>query len=411
MAEKYCEIREVRIGDLIHFGLRFSQVYQGERLRQLMDSIERVGLMNPIIVRSVADGKYEIICGHNRARAMEALGRDVICAEVRTGITDDEALELFYDSNLNQQSFSDWSYSQKIEAIKYAEKMIKMNSQQGKRTDLHKDDEPGDGTSVQCRQKSSDRCRKGTTRDRMARRLGIATATLSKYRSIVKLPDDVSISIAKLLDEKRLTLEAAYRISGLSLWMVRQLIDCIDKSPDKKVDMVKLRALRAEVEAEAAVPICSKARVEKILVPRDSKKALDTRGVRNLEKVDFTPFPEGYPLKAEYEMNNRDEALIWVFEDAIDYIAERCDVDRNTIEKVMLLDEDYVDEMKDEPIWDFDDEIEYIAERCDVDWDTIEKVMLLNEDYMRSIGIVEELPESMVEEINEIIKQKNEKKK
>lgn len=112
-------------------------------------------------------------------------------------------------------------------------------------------------------------------------------------------------------------------------------------------------------------------------------------------------------------MNNREDAPIYEFDDAVDYIAERCDVDRDTVEKVILLDGDYVDEMKQAQVHEliFDDEIDYIAERCDVDWDTIEKVMLLNEDYMRSIGIVDELPEGMVEEINEIIKQKKEKKK
>lgn len=269
--EKSCEMREVSIGDLIHFSLRSSQVYQGERLRQLMNSIDRVGLMNPIIVRPVADGKYEIICVHNRTRAMEALGRDVICAEVRTGITDDEAMELFYDSNLNQQTFSDWSYSQKIEAIKYTEKMIKKNSQQGKRTDLYRDDELGDGTSVQCRHKSSDQCKKGTTRDKMARRLGIATATLSKYRSIIKLPDDMIDSIARLLDQKRITFEAAYRMSGLRLREVKLLVDYIDKSPDKKVDVDKLRALGARVKGGDLVPILSKAELKEFFVPKDSK--------------------------------------------------------------------------------------------------------------------------------------------
>ena len=271
MIEKSCEMREVRIGDLIHFSLQSSQVYQGERLEQLVSSIERVGLMTPIIVRPVADGKYEIICGHNRTRAMKALGHDVISAEVRTGITDDEAMELFYDSNLNQQSFCDWSYTRKIEAIKYTEKMIKKNSQQGKRNDLYKDDETSGATSVQCRHKSSDQCKKGTTRDKMARRLGIATATLSKYRSIIKLPDDVIDSIARLLDEKKITFEMAYRMSGLSLWMIKQLVDCIDKSPDKKVDVKKLRELRDKVKDEDTLQTFSKARLEKVLVPRDSK--------------------------------------------------------------------------------------------------------------------------------------------
>lgn len=109
-------------------------------------------------------------------------------------------------------------------------------------------------------------------------------------------------------------------------------------------------------------------------------------------------------------MNNQDEVLILVFEDAIDYIVERCDADRDTIEKVVLLEEDYTEEHVGEPTWDFDAAMDYIVEKSDIDWETVEKVMLMYEDYMRSIGIVKELPESMVEEINEIIREKNEKK-
>lgn len=111
------------------------------------------------------------------------------------------------------------------------------------------------------------------------------------------------------------------------------------------------------------------------------------------------------------EMDDRENAPIYEFYDAVDYIAERCDVDRDTVEKVLLLDGDYIEEHNGEPIWDFDGEIVYIAEKSDIDLETVEKVMVINEDYFRSIGVVDELPESMVEQINEIIREKNEKKK
>lgn len=40
------------------------------------------------------------------------------------------------------------------------------------------------------------------------------------------------------------------------------------------------------------------------------------------------------------------------------------------------------------PVYDYEDAINFIAERCDISKDTIEKVLLLEEDYMRSIGIM-----------------------
>ncbi len=40
------------------------------------------------------------------------------------------------------------------------------------------------------------------------------------------------------------------------------------------------------------------------------------------------------------------------------------------------------------PVYDYEDAINFIAEKCDIDKDTIEKILMLEEDYMRSIGII-----------------------
>ena len=270
------EIKEVRIGDLIPFQLQSSQTYHGERLEQLASSINNVGLMTPIIVRPVEGGKYEIICGHNRTNAMRELGRDTISADVREDLSDDEALGLFYDSNLNQQSFSDWNYSQKIKAIQYTESLIKKNSQQGKRSDLlEKKDTTTDGeTSVQGGHKSEEKSRRNTTRDRMARRMGIATATLSKYRSIIKLPDDLIEVLAQLLDEKEITFEAAYRMSGLKPHAVEWLVKHVGRSSSMKIDLAKLKelcALSKEINKQDSPRQLSHDELKNVLVPKDTK--------------------------------------------------------------------------------------------------------------------------------------------
>lgn len=239
------EVKEIRIESLQPFKMHSGQTYEGERLQQMMNSIRRSGLMNPIIVRLVESDKYEIICGHNRTKAMKALGYDVIMAEIRYELSDEEAIELFYDSNLNQQSFSDWSYSQKIKAIQYSEKIIKQDSQQGKRNDLErkKVEEVKNETCVQTRHKLKENSKRVTARDKMARRLGISTATLSKYRRIIKLPADLVESIAQLLDERKITFEAAYIISNMREIDIRFLIEGLEKYPDRKLDLNMLKRL------------------------------------------------------------------------------------------------------------------------------------------------------------------------
>lgn len=271
MSEELRKSVEVRLEDLVRFTLQPSQEYQGDRLEELMNSIERLGLMTPIIVRPVDGEKYEIICGHNRANAMRRLGRNTILADVRDGLSDDKALELFYDSNLNQQSFSDWNYSQKIKAIQYTERLIRENSQQGKRSDLT-GEATEEGTSVQGRHKSEGKSRRSTTRDRMARRLGISTATLSKYRSIVRLSDELIESIARRLDEKIITFEVASIMSGLSPIDIKMIIREADRLPDKKIDPARLKAFKKRGTAPGTSPVFSKELVKELFVPRNPSK-------------------------------------------------------------------------------------------------------------------------------------------
>lgn len=262
------KINNIKIEDLIPFTFHSGQTYQDKRLEQLMDSIKRLGLMNPIIVRSTNGGKYEIICGHNRVKAMKELGYNEIPSDVREGLSDNEAIELFYDSNLNQQSFSDWNYTEKIKAIKYTETLIRMYSQQGKRNDLNKKNENKSEsiTSVQDRQKSTKDFKRSTTRDRMARRLGIATATLSKYRSITKLSDNFIDSISQMLDQKKITFEFAYRISKLKEIEIEWILNYICKSSGKKIDINNLKNLCNISKNNINEPL-SNEDIEEILFP------------------------------------------------------------------------------------------------------------------------------------------------
>lgn len=218
-----------------------------------MNDIKANGLNNPIIVRPKVNGKYEIICGHNRVKAMRALQYDTITAIVKLGLTDEKAEDMFFGNNLNQQSFNDWNYAQKICAIQHYEKRIGVESQQGKRTDLanKKVYQAEDGTSVQTGQKLMGG-KKIDTRGKMARRLGISTATFSKYRRIIKLPDEVLEDLIQLLDEKRITFDAAYIISGMKKLDAKRFISHLAGKPSSwKVDLAKLKELQKKSNSES----------------------------------------------------------------------------------------------------------------------------------------------------------------
>lgn len=297
---------EIQIDSLVPFRLHTTieavQIYNVECLKQIKSIVEEQNQISPITVRPIADGKYEILCGHYIVNAMKTLGYNTINVVVRTELSDDEAKELYYCSDLNQQVFANWNYSQKIEAVKYVEKLIKENSRQGKRTDLdekkfeniqnptyvqsvqkldnqevtsvqskQKSDNQ-ETTSVQNRHKSKSNFDRTTTRSKMAKRLGISTSTLSKYRSIIKLPDDILKTIAQFLDQKKITFEVAYRVSQLAEYNVKWFIECVNEDPDRKIDMDKLKALRdkKDISGEYTVQRRAKGYVKEIFIQNDS---------------------------------------------------------------------------------------------------------------------------------------------
>jgi ParB family chromosome partitioning protein len=81
------------------------QVFDPEALQELVDSIQQVGLLQPIVVRPVADGQYELIMGERRWRASREAGLTTIPAIVRetpdTDMLRDALLENLHRSQLN----------------------------------------------------------------------------------------------------------------------------------------------------------------------------------------------------------------------------------------------------------------------------------------------------------------------
>jgi ParB family chromosome partitioning protein len=80
-------------------------VFDEEALEELKTSIQEVGFLQPIVVRELGDGRYELVMGERRWRAAQAVGRDTIPAIVRDTPDDamlrDALLENIHRANLN----------------------------------------------------------------------------------------------------------------------------------------------------------------------------------------------------------------------------------------------------------------------------------------------------------------------
>jgi ParB family transcriptional regulator, chromosome partitioning protein len=80
-------------------------VFDEEALEELKTSIQEVGFLQPIVVRELDGGRYELVMGERRWRAAQAIGRETIPAIVRDTRDDamlrDALLENIHRANLN----------------------------------------------------------------------------------------------------------------------------------------------------------------------------------------------------------------------------------------------------------------------------------------------------------------------
>ena len=126
---KEVRIEKIPISRMAPFKDHPFKVQEGEELDRLKESIEKSGVLVPVLVRPTADGGYEMISGHRRMAACRALGITEMPAVVRE-LSDEESVIAMVDANLQRDhilpSEKAFAYKMKMDAMK----------RQGQRTDL-----------------------------------------------------------------------------------------------------------------------------------------------------------------------------------------------------------------------------------------------------------------------------------
>ena len=115
------KIIEIQLERLRTFRNHPFKVRMDQEMIRLSASVEKYGIINPLIVRPIPDGVYEIISGHRRKAAAEKFGYRKVPVIIRV-MSDDEAVINMVDSNLQRQqiTFSEkaFAYKMKNEAMK-----------------------------------------------------------------------------------------------------------------------------------------------------------------------------------------------------------------------------------------------------------------------------------------------------
>ena len=129
--------------------------FEEEALQELADSISEIGIIQPITLRELDNGRYQIIAGERRWRASQIAGLSTIPAYIRTA-SDENVMEMALVENIQRQDLNSieiaLAYQHLIDAY-------------------------------------------GLTQEKLSERVGKKRATVANYLRLLKLPAPVQVAI------------------------------------------------------------------------------------------------------------------------------------------------------------------------------------------------------------------------
>ena len=116
------KVEEIPLTELTPFKDHPFKVKNDEEMTELMKSIADSGVLAPALARPKEGGGYELISGHRRLAACQALGVETMPVIIRD-LTDEEAVITMVDSNLQREhilpSEKAFAYKMKYDALKH----------------------------------------------------------------------------------------------------------------------------------------------------------------------------------------------------------------------------------------------------------------------------------------------------
>ena len=119
----------IEVNRLIDFKNHIFTKYNESEMKSMMESIEDMGVTDPILVRphNEYEGMFEIISGHNRVEACKRLGKRDIHAVIYEELKDDSAAELMLiETNIKKRSLNDYVISEKAKILTRRHQLMKI---------------------------------------------------------------------------------------------------------------------------------------------------------------------------------------------------------------------------------------------------------------------------------------------
>lgn len=198
--------------------------FDPDALEELADSIKEIGIIQPITIRQLEDGTYEIIAGERRWRASQMAGLKTIPAYVLTA-DDENVMEMALIENIQRQD---------LNALEIALAYQHLLEQYG------------------------------LTQDRLSERVGKKRATVTNYLRLLKLPATIQMALQNreidmgharallTLDNPSLQLKVFAEIQRdhLSVRKVEELVKRLAEGETVNISGQKLRPRKAQLSRE-----------------------------------------------------------------------------------------------------------------------------------------------------------------
>lgn len=198
--------------------------FDAEALQELADSIREIGIIQPITLRQMDDGTYEIIAGERRWRASQMAGLESIPAYIRTA-DDENVMEMALIENIQRQD---------LNAVEIALAYQHLLEQYE------------------------------LTQDRLSERVGKKRATITNYLRLLKLPATIQMALQNReidmgharallsLDNPTLQLKvfAEIKRDHLSVRKVEEMVKRLTEGETLNVGGQKLRPRKAQLSQE-----------------------------------------------------------------------------------------------------------------------------------------------------------------
>ena len=234
--------------------------FDEEAMNELAMSIREVGLITPITLRQMPDGKYQIIAGERRWRASQIAGLAKMPAYIRT-VDDENVMEMALVENIQRED---------LNAIEIALAYQHMADTMG------------------------------MTQERIAERVGKSRTAITNYMRLLKLPAQIQMAL------KNHEVDMGHARALLSLDSPSAQIRLFKEVQKNEYSVRKVEELVQQLKNGNDIQSIKRSEAVKAKLPREYMLLRDRLSLMFKTKVEMTYSPKGRG-KISIPFNNEDE--------------------------------------------------------------------------------------------------------